>query len=130
MGALKKPYYPSQIHSVTAMFYQYKAIVREVYDGDTITVDIDLGLKVWVHGEKLRLHGINAPELRGDTYDLGLCARDYLRTLVLGQVITIVTKKDTREKYGRYLGDVFVGSDNLNVNEEMVRAGHAVHAKY
>ena len=28
--------------------YTYKAIVTSVYDGDTCTVDIDLGLHIWV----------------------------------------------------------------------------------
>ncbi len=45
--------------------YNYKAVVKSVYDGDTCTVDIDLGLGTWVHGEKLRLYRINAPEVRG-----------------------------------------------------------------
>ena len=35
--------------------YNYKAIVTSVYDGDTCTVDIDLGLHSWIRGEKLRL---------------------------------------------------------------------------
>ncbi len=45
--------------------YHYRAVVVSVYDGDTCTVDIDLGLNTWVRGEKLRLYRINAPELRG-----------------------------------------------------------------
>jgi len=40
--------------------YHYKAIVTSVYDGDTCTVDIDLGLSAWIRGEKLRLNRINA----------------------------------------------------------------------
>ena len=45
-----------------AGLYRYRALVRSVYDGDTCTVDIDLGLGCWVHGEKIRLYRINAPE--------------------------------------------------------------------
>jgi micrococcal nuclease len=44
--------------------YHYKARVVDVYDGDTCTVDIDLGLSTWIHGEKLRLYRINAPEVK------------------------------------------------------------------
>ena len=45
--------------------YQYNAIVHKVVDGDTIEIDIDLGLLVWVHGEKVRLLGVNTPEVYG-----------------------------------------------------------------
>jgi micrococcal nuclease len=34
-----------------AGLYHYRAIVRSVYDGDTCTVDLDLGLHTWVNGE-------------------------------------------------------------------------------
>jgi micrococcal nuclease len=36
--------------------YNYKAVVTSVYDGDTCTVDIDLGLHTWIRGEKSRLN--------------------------------------------------------------------------
>jgi endonuclease YncB( thermonuclease family) len=42
--------------------YFYKAEVRDVHDGDTVTADIDLGFSTWLHDQKLRLYGINAPE--------------------------------------------------------------------
>lgn len=35
--------------------YQYNAVVQKVVDGDTIEIDIDLGLSVWVHNEKIKL---------------------------------------------------------------------------
>ena len=41
--------------------YKYLAKVTFVYDGDTVTVDMDLGLKTWIHNEKLRLARINTP---------------------------------------------------------------------
>ena len=37
------------------VLYQYNAVVTSVYDGDSCTVDIDLGLHTWIHGEKIRL---------------------------------------------------------------------------
>ncbi len=46
--------------------YLYKAKIISVYDGDTCRVDIDLGLKVWIKNEKLRLLRIDAPELIPD----------------------------------------------------------------
>ena len=52
-------------------FYLYKAFVTDVYDGDTITVDIDLGFWTTLHKQKIRLYGINTPELKGEIERLG-----------------------------------------------------------
>jgi micrococcal nuclease len=113
--------------------YFYQAIVRSVYDGDTITVDIDLGLHIWSHGEKLRLLRINTPELRGSSHEAGVAARDFLRSLVEGRPVVIETFKDDKEKYGRYLAEVWVADENgryYNVNDCMVKEGHAEYKEY
>ena len=47
------------------MMYEYKATVTKVYDGDTITVDFDLGFGILIRKQKIRLLGINTPEVRG-----------------------------------------------------------------
>ncbi|MGH7600836.1 MAG: thermonuclease family protein [bacterium] len=112
--------------------YNYKANVVSVYDGDTCTVDIDLGMRTWVHGEKLRLFRINAPELTGVQKPAGLAARDFLRGMIAGKEIHLQTIKDKQEKYGRYLAEIFVqqGEAWVNVNDEMVKNGHAVYQDY
>ena len=113
--------------------YVYKAHVTDVYDGDTCTVDIDLGLHTWIHGEKIRLSRIDAPELRGEEREEGLKSRDYLRSLILDKEIILQTFKDTREKYGRYLGEIWVADENgqyYNINEKMVNEGYADYYNY
>ena len=69
--------------------YYYRALVRSVYDGDTCTMDIDLGLGTWIHGEKIRLLRINAPELKGATHEVGLAARDFLRSQIAASTAAI-----------------------------------------
>ncbi len=64
--------------------YVYKADVTEVYDADTITADIDLGFHTWRKDEKLRLYGIDAPEVRGKSRPQGLLSRDWLRGQIQG----------------------------------------------
>ncbi len=112
--------------------YHYRARVISVYDGDTCTVDIDLGLHAWVHEEKLRLARINAPELVGMEKPAGLASRDFLRSLIDGKEIDIHTIKDKQEKYGRYLAEIFVEQNGarFNVNDLMVQNGHAVYKEY
>ncbi len=113
--------------------YHYRATVRSVYDGDTITVDLDLGLHTWIRGEKLRLYRINAPELTGASKVAGRASRDYLRSVLNDKEVFVETIKDEREKYGRYLAEVWLQAEDgswLNINDQMVQMGHAAYAEY
>ena len=103
--------------------YEYRAFVRRVYDGDTITVDIDLGFDFLVKNQKIRLLGINAPEIRGESREKGLISRDFLRNKISGKWIIIKTKKDKKGKYGRWLGELFL--DEKNINKSMISEGMA-----
>lgn len=113
--------------------YRYRAIVRRVIDGDTVVVDVDLGWNTWLHGEHIRLLGINAPELNTPQ---GPGSLDFLEGLIerYGEVcdgdraVILVSVKDRREKYGRLLGKLLgVHGDGAEVclNDEMVEAGYA-----
>jgi len=113
--------------------YHYKAFVVSVYDGDTVKVDIDLGLHVTLKKEKIRLARINAPELRGEEHDEGIKSRDFLRELVLEKEILLETIKDRKGKYGRYLGEIWIKDNEgkyFNVNDELVNKGFAEYKKY
>mgnify|MGYP003684246281 FL=1 len=110
------------------MLYTYKvAKVHSVYDGDTCTVDIDLGLNVVIRKEKVRLYGIDTPELRGvdpETKAKGIEARGWLRDQLDGaDEVLIRTHKDKSGKYGRLLGELF--ADGVNLNETLVELGMA-----
>lgn len=116
----------------SAALYHYRARVTAVHDGDTCTVDIDLGLTMWKHGEVVRLARIDAPELRGRSARAGARSRDHLKALIEGKEIVLATIKDKREKYGRYLGELWVAVEGslVNVNDAMVTAGHAAYRRY
>ena len=93
--------------------YEYRGFVDKVYDGDTVTITIDLGFNVKVT-ESIRLLRINTPEVRGKERPDGLISRDALRERILGKYVTIKTKKDKKGKYGRYLGEIFIEDENIN----------------
>ena len=117
----------------TISLYHYRAVVQSVYDGDTCTVDIDLGLRAWVRGEKIRLHRINAPEVRGKERQAGLLSRDFLRSQIDGKPVLVQTLKDKKGKYGRYLGEIWLESPSgelVNMNDRMVEEGFAVYKDY
>ena len=118
---------------IAATLFYYQGIVKSIYDGDTMTVDIDLGLGCWVHNEKLRLLRINAPEVKGESRTEGLASRNFLRTLLTKKEIVIETYLDDKEKYGRFLAEVWALGDDgsyFNVNDAMVQAGQAIYKDY
>ncbi len=108
--------------------YFYKAYVEKVYDGDTITCTIDFGFNLSMKKQKIRLYGINTPELRGAERAAGLVARDQLRDQILHKNVLIKTFKDKKGKYGRYLATIFL--DSVNINEWLVQNGYAVVSNY
>jgi len=112
--------------------YHYWAYVIRVYDGDTIHVDIDLGLKNCKKDEKIRLARINAPELRGDERNAGIKSRDFLENLILEKFVLLQTKKDRKGKWGRYIGEIWLKMDDqwVNVNDLLVEKGFAVYVDY
>jgi len=70
------------------------------------------------HQVKIRLFGIDAPE-RGQAYSQK--SKEALADLVFGKEIRVVVCD--KDRYGRTVGDIFVGS--TFVNEKMVRDGWA-----
>lgn len=103
------------------MLYVYSAKVIDNYDGDTVTLDVDMGFGL-TKREVIRLIGINCPELRGGT-DItklkGLKAKAALSLLCEpGKEIVLQTYKSG--KYGRYLGVLLLAT--ADVNEFMLTA--------
>ena len=80
-------------------------------------IDIDLGLSVWLRNEKIRLYGINTPEVFGvkknsAEWELGNKASEFVKRIVHEKdEATIETFKDKKEKYGRYLANIYVRID-------------------
>jgi len=108
--------------------FTYNAFVSRVYDGDTITCDIDLGFGIWKRNETIRLKSINAPEVRGKEREAGLKSRDYLREKILNQWVVLKTDRDRTGKYGRFIATVYLYGDS--VNDDLIASGHAHFAIY
>jgi len=108
--------------------YVYKALVTDVYDGDTVTLSIDLGLGIWKHKVKVRLAGIDAPEIRGEERPFGLESEHYLSGMILGKEVVVQTFKDKTGKYGRLIADIYL--DGLDVSTDLVEKGYAVFKEY
>ena len=84
-----------------------------VIDGDTIDV-LHNG-----RSERIRLHGIDAPE---KSQPFGRRSKQAASELSFGEDVTVL--EHGRDKYGRTLGEVIL-PDDRSLNQEMVRSGHA-----
>lgn len=104
--------------------YKYKAKIVRVVDGDTIDVDLDLGLNVTIKGQRLRLLGVNTPEMRGESRPEGIIATKLVNDYVAahGKDVTVKTYKDKKGKYGRWLAEILW--DNINLNHELILEGY------
>jgi len=113
-----------------ATLYHYEAEVTSVYDGDTCTLQIACGFDMYTK-VTFRLTGIDTPEMKSKDQEQKIkatAARDHLRERILGKKVIVNTKE--REKYGRWLGVLWVPEDGTSeigesLNDEMIRLGHA-----
>ena len=121
------------------MKYTYQAEVLRVVDGDTIDVILDLGIEVHTK-QRLRLARINAWEPKGEEREKGLRATNVLISKLSVPLqdqeyyaspfrqIRVETIKDKTGKYGRYLAEIWL--DDLNINDWLVKEGHARYVDY
>ena len=97
--------------------YEYNCKVKRVVDGDTVDVVIDLGFDIH-YVSRVRLYGIDTPESRTRNKDekvRGLMSKQCLiDELAKGQVV-IRTRRDKKGKFGRVLGEMYVGDKNINL---------------
>ncbi len=110
--------------------YTVKALCERVIDGDTILARIDQGFHMW-HAARLRLRGIDTPELYSSA---GRRAREFVQA-TMDQCDFVVICTASRDKYGRYLTDLFylpgathpadVLRDGFFLNLELIDRGHA-----
>ena len=118
--------------------YHYRAELVSAYDGDTVRINFDLGLGVWIRNTPIRLYGINAPEVRGSSRSAGIKSRDFLRAVLKDSEIIVKTHRDKKGKYGRWLADILIKGKGgwcpqdewCNVNVYMVHSKHAVFKDY
>ncbi len=109
--------------------YRIKNVIK-VIDGDTIDVDIDLGMNTVRANERIRLAGIDTPESR--TTDkaekaLGLESKEYLKSKLKDAKFMVIKTElpDSTEKFGRMLGWIYIDEDTVSLNDHMINDGYA-----
>jgi endonuclease YncB( thermonuclease family) len=121
----------------------YDGKVLRIIDGDTVEVELACGFGYFLR-DKVRLHGINAPELPTTA---GVAAKQRLEELLRSDYCTMGSGgnmrfrsfKDKRDKYGRLLLDLQCNSYFdpatgierwISVSDQMVKDGFAVFVNY
>lgn len=109
--------------------------IIDIYDGDTLTIAVPVDKKLC--SVRIRLLGINCPEIRGDERELGIRCRDVVcKYLDPNFTMKQLKKKEIQdwfeerkvycnvlfhdvqtEKYGRYLATVYPLGSNYSVQD-------------
>lgn len=92
--------------------------VTRVVDGDTLKLS---------DGEKVRLIGIDTPELHHPSKPVQYFAEEayqYVKKLIEGQEVRLEYDFQRKDKYGRTLAYVYRSSDGLFLNAEIVKQGY------
>ena len=114
--------------------YQYKCKIIKVLDGDTVDIDLDLGFKIILANQRVRLAGVDTPESRTTIAEekvRGLLSKKKLaEKLPIGSWQIIETQKpdSNDDKFGRILG-VFILEDGTRVNDWLIQNNYAVPYK-
>ena len=107
--------------------------IDKVLDGDTIDVTIDLGFDLYKK-ERVRIAGVDTPEKRTrnlEEKELGIDATNWLKKQledVLAGDDELIVRTELvggTGKYGRLLGWLYVGDEQLSLNEQMITQGYA-----
>ena len=114
--------------------YNFRVVkINRVVDGDTIDVTIDLGFDL-MKKERVRIAGVDTPEKRTRDLEekaLGIDATNWMKEKLEGAIkgddeLTIRTElKGGMGKYGRLLGWLYIGEDDVSINEQMIAEGYA-----
>ena len=114
--------------------YNFRVVsIDKVVDGDTIDVTIDLGFDLYKK-ERVRIAGIDTPEKRTRDLEekaLGIDATNWMKGTLEdtingdNELIIRTELKGGVGKYGRLLGWLYVGDEELSLNEQMITEGYA-----
>jgi len=107
--------------------------INRVVDGDTIDVTIDLGFDLQKK-ERVRIAGVDTPEKRTRDKEekaLGIDATNWMKEK-LNEALkgddNLVIRTELVGgvgKYGRLLGWLYIGDEDLSINEQMIAEGYA-----
>ena len=109
--------------------YSYNSFSIEIIEGQAKVIDGDT---IHIGKYKLRLHGIDSPEIEqtcmidDKIWNCGLKSAANLKDLIIDK--NIKCEVYDVDKYKRYVAECYL--NNLNINQYMVRQGWAIAYRY
>lgn len=115
----------------------WRARVVRVIDGDTLDLEIDCGFHA-VRTERVRLLGVNAPEMKGDTKTAGVEAKrtvmawcDQLELFCGEGEWPYLAETFKADAFGRYLARIWPADASpddtfADLSSHLLSTGHAV----
>lgn len=99
--------------------------VTEVHDGDTVSIRISGPLGLPVRTERIRLIGVDAPELKQEPW--GRISKRFLKRIISQSdwIVFVEFDIEQRDKYGRLLAYLWTKKGEM-INEMMVLNGYAI----
>lgn len=115
------------VEKLVDKLYTYKAIVLGIVDGDTVKLQIDFGMRMYMIAN-CRLYSVNAPELHDKDQavrDMANQSKKYLENkLSINSTVFVESKK--LDKYGRPLVKIYYGENYLDLCSELLSLGLAI----
>ena len=120
-----KPTQPAIEHEdYESKLWWYKAEMIDVVDGDTLDVMIDQGFHAR-RKERVRLLGVNAPEMTGKTKVAGQKAKYFVEELIYNNGWFCYIRTSKTDAFGRYLADVYWSGLQDSLSDMLIKSGHA-----
>lgn len=105
--------------------------VVRIVDGDTIDVEVDLGFRMYAK-VRVRLLGVDTPEVRGPERPEGLISSDFVRRWVgensewATEDYPLRMRSVKTGKFGRWLAEIWTPADpGSTLNSTLLDTGHA-----
>lgn len=117
----------------TTVWVRRARLVRLI-DGDTLTLVVDLGFGIQIGHDprqeiRVRLLGLDCPEVHGPTKAAGLAAAAYTRAWLAEAGATdwpLIVQTEKPDSFGRYLATVFRSSDKACLNADLIANKFAI----
>jgi endonuclease YncB( thermonuclease family) len=123
------------LFSILILFFITPSYSEEKFiSGESRSVKVIDGDTIKINGENIRLHGIDAPEMKqicqnenNNPYACGVVAKEALYNSISKWKKKVYCYYSERDRYKRIIGKCYLGANSSNsLNKWMVSRGHAV----
>lgn len=112
--------------SILIIMKTYNTTIVRTIDGDTIECNIELGFNIILQNIRVRLNGIDTPEVRSTNLTIkkfGLFVKNKVEDFLNNNKVDLIVYEE-KDKFGRILGDF--KTDNTTLCKYLIKNKYAV----